>query len=97
LSRSIDDDIQLDEAINLIASKINHANLLEKKLYCEKTIIEYMYNNKIETIKIMLEIGFTIPRVLTKLDIDIISKLTSKTNNYILQDFILIIVAKCLS
>jgi 16S rRNA G966 N2-methylase RsmD len=61
--------------------------LIEKKIYYEKTIIEYMYCNKIETIKIMLEKGFKIPRVLTKLDIEILSQLTSKTNNYILHDF----------
>jgi hypothetical protein len=61
--------------------------LIEKKIYYEKTIIEYMYCNKIETIKIMLEKGFKIPRVLTKLDIEILSLLTSKTNNYILHDF----------
>jgi hypothetical protein len=61
--------------------------LLKKELYNEKTIIEYMYCNKIETIKIMLETGFKIPRVLTKLDLEILSLLTSKTNNYVLQDF----------
>lgn len=32
LSRDIEDEIQLDEALNLIASKISHTNLLEKKL-----------------------------------------------------------------
>lgn len=32
LSKSIDGEIQLNEALNLIASKINHSNLLEKKL-----------------------------------------------------------------
>ena len=41
-------------------------------------IIEYMYCNKIETIPIMLEIMFKIPRVLTKLDLKILSQLTSK-------------------
>ena len=46
-----------------------------------------MYCNKIETIKRMLEKGFKIPRVLTKLDIEILSQLISKTNNYILHDF----------
>jgi hypothetical protein len=61
--------------------------VIEKKLYYEKTIIEYLYCNKIEIIQIMLEIGFKIPRVLTKLDIEILSHLTSKTNNYILCDF----------
>ena len=61
--------------------------LIEKKIYYEKTIIEYMYCNKIEIIKIMLEKGFKIPKVLTKLDIEILSQLTSQTNNYILHDF----------
>jgi len=61
--------------------------LIEKQSYYEKTIIEYMYCNKIEVIKIMLQKGFKIPRVLTKLDIEILSYLTSKTNNYILYDF----------
>uniref|UniRef100_UPI003A933E8E flagellar biosynthesis protein FlhF n=1 Tax=Halarcobacter sp. TaxID=2321133 RepID=UPI003A933E8E len=32
LSRNIEGEIQLDEALNLIASKINHVNLLEKKI-----------------------------------------------------------------
>ncbi len=32
LSRDIEDEIQLDEALNLIASKISHTNLLDKKL-----------------------------------------------------------------
>ncbi len=61
--------------------------LIEKRLYYEKTIIEYMNCNKIETVEIMLEVGFKIPRVLTKLDIEILAKLTSKTNNYKLNDF----------
>ena len=46
-----------------------------------------MFCNKIETIQIMLTIGFKIPRILTKLDIIILSQLTSKTNNYILNNF----------
>ena len=61
--------------------------LIEKKTYAEPTIIEYMFCNKIETIEIKLKIGFKIPRVLTKLDIEILSKITSKTNNYTLHDF----------
>jgi hypothetical protein len=61
--------------------------LIEKKLYYEKTIIEYMYRNKIEKMKKMLEKGFKIPKVLTKLDIYILEQLTSKTNNYKLHDF----------
>jgi len=61
--------------------------VLEKQLYYEKTIIEYMFCNKIDTIKVMLELGFKIPRVITKLDIEILSQITSKINNYILYDF----------
>ena len=62
--------------------------LIEKILYYKETIIEYLYCNKIETIDILLEKGYKIPRVLTKLDIDIIKKITSKNNNYTLNDFI---------
>jgi hypothetical protein len=62
--------------------------LIEKKIYYENTIIEYMYNNKIEKIELLLEKGFKIPKVLTKLDIDILLNITSKTNNYILNDFL---------
>ena len=61
--------------------------LTEKKLYYKKTIIEYMYCNKIETTKIMLEIGFKIPRVMSKLDLNILLKITSNINNYVLLDF----------
>ena len=60
--------------------------LIEKRLYYEKTIIEYLYQNKIETINIFLEIGFKIPRILTDIDIEILKKITSKTN-YTLNDF----------
>ena len=62
--------------------------LIEKNPYYKKTIIEYLYCNKIETIEILLEKGYKIPRILTKLDIDIIKKITSKNNNYTLNDFI---------
>jgi hypothetical protein len=62
--------------------------LIKKQLYYEPTIIEYMYLDKIEIIKIMFQKGFKIPRVLTILDMEILSKITSKTNNYILHDFI---------
>ena len=62
--------------------------LIEKKLYYEKTIIEYMYRNKIEKMEIMLKKGFKIPKILTKLDIYILGQLTSKTNNYKLHDFL---------
>jgi hypothetical protein len=61
--------------------------LLEKNIYYEKTTIEFMNNNKLEITKIMLEIGFKIPRIITENDIKILSELTSKTNNYILYDF----------
>ena len=61
--------------------------LIEKKLYYKKTTIEYLYCNKNETIELLLEKGYKIPRVLTKLDIEIINKITSKNNNYILNDF----------
>ncbi len=61
--------------------------LIEKKTYYEETQIEYMFCNKIETIKIMLKKGFKIPKILTKLDIEILSLLTSNVNNYILNDF----------
>lgn len=36
----------------------------------------------------MLEKEFKIPKILTKIDLEIISLITSKTNNYILNDFI---------
>jgi len=61
--------------------------LIEKKPYYKKTIIEYLYCNKLETIELLLEKGYKIPRVLTKLDIQIINKITSKTNNFIFNDF----------
>jgi hypothetical protein len=61
--------------------------VLEKNIYNETTTIEYLYHNEIETMQIMLEIGFKIPKILTKLDMEILSKLTSKTNNYMLHDF----------
>jgi hypothetical protein len=62
--------------------------LIEKKLYYEKTKIEYIYSNNNEIIELMLEKEYKIPKVLTKLDIEILSELTSKINNYILNDFI---------
>jgi len=61
--------------------------LIEKKIYYEKTIIEYMYLNNIEKIELFLEKGFKIPRVLTNMDIDILSRITSKINNYEFHDF----------
>jgi len=60
--------------------------LIENTEYYKKTIIEYLYCNKIESIEIKLIKGYKIPRILTKLDIQIINKLTSK-NNYKLNDF----------
>ena len=62
--------------------------LIEKIPYYKKTIIEYLYCNKNATIELLLEKGYKIPRVLTKLDIEIINKITSKNNNYILNDFL---------
>ena len=62
--------------------------LLEKLIYYTRTIIEFMYCNNIETVELFLEKGFKIPRVLTKLDMEIITLVTSKTNNYVLSDFI---------
>ena len=61
--------------------------LLEKKVTYEKTVIEYMFNNKIETTELLLEKGYKILKVITKLDIEIIPKITSKTSNYDLEDF----------
>jgi hypothetical protein len=62
--------------------------LIEKILYYKKTLIEYLYNNENEIIEIILEKGFKIPKIITKLDIEILSKLISKKDNYILNDFI---------
>jgi hypothetical protein len=62
--------------------------VLEKELYYEKTTIEYLYNNNIITIKLLLDIGYKIPKIITEYDIEILKLLTSKTNNYILNDFI---------
>ena len=62
--------------------------LIKKTIYNHSTIIEYMFNDKIEKIELLLEKGFKIPRIVTKNDIDILLKITSKTNNYILNDFI---------
>ncbi len=46
-----------------------------------------MHCNKIESTSIMLEIGFKIPRVMSKLDLNILLKITSTINNYVLLDF----------
>jgi len=62
--------------------------LIEKAPYYKKTTIEYLYCNKNETIELLLEKGYKIPKVLTELDISIINKITSKDNNYKLNDFI---------
>jgi hypothetical protein len=62
--------------------------LLEKKSYYEKTTIEYMHCNRNETLEIFLEKGYIIPRVLTKIDIDILSNITSTTSTYELNHFI---------
>ena len=61
--------------------------LLEKKSYYEKTMIEYMHCNRKETLEIFLEKGYIIPRVLTKMDIEILSHITSSTSTYELNNF----------
>jgi hypothetical protein len=61
--------------------------LLEKQQYHKKTIIEYMFNKNIEKVNIMLEKGFKLPKILTKIDFEILEKITSNKNNYILNDF----------
>ena len=61
--------------------------LIEKKLYYKNTIIEYLFNGKIDKTELKIVKGFKIPKILTKTDISIISKTTSKTDNYILNDF----------
>jgi len=61
--------------------------ILQKKSYDSITTIEYIFDNKIKTNMVLLEIGYKIPKILTPLDIEIISKITSN-NNYVLNDFL---------
>ena len=61
--------------------------LLENKLYYQNTQIEYLFNNTIQKTTLFLEKGCKLPRVITNLDLDIISKITSKIDNYKLNDF----------
>ena len=62
--------------------------LLEKNKYKNNTKIEFMFENKIEINELLLEKGFKIPKVINKIDLDILNKITSKTNNYKLNDFL---------
>jgi hypothetical protein len=62
--------------------------LIETKLYSENTSIEYQFANKINKVELRLEKGFKIPRILTQHDISILSKITSKTENYLFNDFL---------
>ena len=61
--------------------------LIRKIQYFEETTIEYLFQNKLSIIKIYLTIGYKIPKILTEIDIVILSKLISNTNNYVLNDF----------
>jgi K+/H+ antiporter YhaU regulatory subunit KhtT len=64
--------------------------LLEKTECYKNTTIEYINstNKEIEKIDKLLEKGFRIPRSLTATDLEILSKITSNTINYKLNDFI---------
>lgn len=61
--------------------------LIVKENYKKETIVEYIDKNKLYTTKIKLTKGMVLPKIFNPIDLTILSKITSNTDNYDLLDF----------